>query len=102
VSRDGATYAPTFARWFEPGIYEELGFRRHTTLTPAAVHDYIASSGGMAPEAGRLKLVDNGASPGVDAPMFGSARSAGGRKVTSQDLVKSSGGVFEFNRLGET
>lgn len=57
VMRDGAVYDPTFGLWFEPGVYEEsLGFAPHTTLAPAAVRDFIAKTGGMAPDARNLKL----------------------------------------------
>ncbi len=51
VQRDGATYDPTFGRWFEPSVYEALGFSPVLTLAPDAVRDYIAKTGGMAPDA---------------------------------------------------
>ena len=58
VVRDGMVYDPTFAQWFEPGIYESLGFKSQLTLTGERVRDFIAQSGGMAPDARNQGLGD--------------------------------------------
>lgn len=81
VMRDGAIYDPTFGRWFEPGVYESAGFTPHTTLTTQAVRDFIAASGGWAPDAGRLGIGDESGAklsraPGQNQPAWSSIRDA--------------------------
>ncbi len=58
IMRDGAVYDPTFGRWFEPGVYEELGFKPALTLTTDDVRSFIERTGGLAPDARNQGLGD--------------------------------------------
>ena len=64
VTRDGMVYDPTFGRWFEPGVYEALGFQPRKTLTSDDVREFIAMSGGFAPDPINQGM---GRAPGDDA-----------------------------------
>jgi molybdopterin converting factor small subunit len=55
VMRDGAVYDPTFGVWFEPGVYEALGFTPRLTIEPQAVRDHISQTG-FAPDARNQQL----------------------------------------------
>lgn len=82
VMRDGMVYDPTFGKWFEPGIYERLGFEPRLTLATKEVQDYLQETGGAAPSARNQGLGDVPEfSRGTTAPM-----------ATNKDVVGNSQG----------
>ena len=68
VMRDGMVYDPTFGKWFEPGIYEDLGFTPKLTLSSKEVGDFIQQSGGRAPDAKNQGLGDAPSFKRVNSP----------------------------------
>lgn len=72
VARDGAIYDPTFGQWFEPGVYEALGFDARITLSPDKVRAFIKDSGGFAPDPKNQGLLESAQpTPDTDSSISG-------------------------------
>jgi hypothetical protein len=100
VMRDGMVYDPTFGKWFEPGIYESLGFKPRLTLSSEQVGDFFEKTNGRVPDAKNQGLGD---SPDSDGGRLSRAQP---NKSTSEKadeaLSKPSGSAQPIDKLAKT